>query len=67
VRITAVNPIGCTEMSESLLVAPITFTITVIEEEQGSKPMSEQAIKDYLWAVIESKGTLAVLNIVRDY
>jgi len=40
-----------------------TFSLTVGSEE----PMSEQEIKDYLWAIIESRDKLAVLNIVRDY
>jgi hypothetical protein len=52
---------GCMEMSS------FTFQITVMEEKQDNAPMSEQGMRDYLWALIESKGTLAVLNIVRDY
>jgi hypothetical protein len=62
-----VNLTGCGEMSS------YTFQITVIEEETRmasglyERPMDANEIKDYLWAIIESRGTLAVLNIVRDY
>lgn len=48
-------------------MSSFTFQITVMEEKQDNAPMSEQGMRDYLWALIESKGTLAVLNIVRDY
>jgi hypothetical protein len=52
-----VNLTGCGEMNS------FTFSITVGSHE----PMSEQDVKDYLWAIIESRDKLAVLNIVRDY
>jgi hypothetical protein len=54
---TAVNLIGCGEMTS------FTFSLTVGSDE----PMSEQDMKDYLWAIIESRDKVAVLNIVRDY
>ena len=63
----AVNLIGCGEMNS------FTFQITVMEEETRmasglyERPMDADEIRDYLWAIIESRGTLAVLNIVRDY
>ena len=57
----AVNLTGCGEMNS------FTFQITVQEEEQDNAPMSEQGMRDYLWAIIESRNTVAVLNIVRDY
>jgi hypothetical protein len=44
-----------------------TFSITVSDEVAGSEPMSEQSMRDYLWAIIESQSVLTVLNIVRDY
>lgn len=54
-------------MSESLLVAPMTFTITVIGEEAGSEPMSEQAVMEYIRLRLESQSVIAVLNLIRDY
>jgi hypothetical protein len=57
VTTVAVNLTGCMGMNS------FTFSLTVGSEE----PMSEQEIKDYLWAIIESRDKLAVLNIVRDY
>jgi len=53
----AMNLIGCLEMSS------FTFSLTVGSHE----PMTEQEMKDYLWAIIESRDKVAVLNIVRDY
>lgn len=51
------NLTGCGEMNS------FTFSLTVGSDE----PMSEQEMKDYLWAIIESRDKVAVLNIVRDY
>jgi hypothetical protein len=63
VTTVVVNPIGCGEMSK-----PYTFLVTIIDvEEERKEPLSEQQLKDTLWASIEYRGTLAVLNIVRDY
>jgi hypothetical protein len=64
---TAVNLTGCTEMNS------FTFQITVMEEDTRmasglyERPMDADEIRNYLWALIESKGSIAVLNIVRDY
>jgi hypothetical protein len=61
------NLIGCMEMSS------FTFQITVMEEETRiqsgilGRPMDADEMRDYLWALIESRGTVGVLNIVRDY
>jgi hypothetical protein len=55
------NQIGCGEMNS------FTFSLTVSDEVAGSDPMSEQDMRDYLWAIIESQSVVAVLNIVRDY
>ena len=44
-----------------------TFSLTVTDQEAGSEPMSEQRMRDYLWAIIESQSVVTVLNIVRDY
>jgi hypothetical protein len=61
------NLIGCMEMSN------FTFQITVMEEETRiqsgilGRPMDADEMRDYLWALIESRGTVGVLNIVRDY
>lgn len=50
-----------------------TFQITVMEEETRmasglyERPMDADEMRDYLWALIESKGAVGVLNIVRDY
>lgn len=50
-----------------------TFQITVMEEETRihsgllGRPMDVDEMRDYLWAIIESRGTVGVLNIVRDY
>ena len=52
---------GCGEMNS------FTFQITVSDEVAGSEPMSEQGMRDYLWAIIESQSVVTVLNIVRDY
>ena len=57
----AVNLTGCGEMNS------FTFQITVTDQEAGSEPMSEQRMRDYLWAIIESQSVVTVLNIVRDY
>jgi hypothetical protein len=55
--------IGCGEMSK-----PYTFLVTIMDtEEERKEPLSEQQLKDTLWATIEYRGTLTVLNIVRDY
>ena len=62
------NLTGCGEMSNSF-----TFQITVMEEDTRmasglyERPMDADEIRDYLWTIIESRGTLGVLNIVRDY
>jgi hypothetical protein len=57
------NQIGCGEMSK-----PYTFLVTIMDtEEERKEPLSEQQLKDTLWASIEYRGTLTVLNIVRDY
>ena len=56
------NLTGCGEMSNTY-----TFSITVSDEVAGSEPMSEQGMRDYLWAIIESQSVVTVLNIVRDY
>jgi hypothetical protein len=62
-----VNQTGCMEMSS------FTFQITVMEEETRiqsgilGRPMDADEMRDYLWALIESRGTVGVLNIVRDY
>lgn len=58
---TAVSLIGCGEMNS------FTFSLTVTDQEAGSEPMSEQRMRDYLWAIIESQSVVTVLNIVRDY
>jgi hypothetical protein len=63
----AVNLIGCGEMNS------YTFQITVMEEEARihsgilGRPMDADEMRDYLWAIVESRGTVGVLNIVRDY
>lgn len=44
-----------------------TFSITVSDEVAGSASMTEQEMRDYLWAIIESRSVVSVLNIVRDY
>ena len=50
-----------------------TFQITVMEEETRiqsgilGRPMDADEMRDYLWVLIESRGTVGVLNIVRDY
>ena len=47
---------------------PYTFSVTIMDtEEERKEPLSEQQLKDTLWASIEYRGTLTVLNIVRDY
>ena len=47
---------------------PYTFSVTIMDtEEERKEPASEQQLKDTLWASIEYRGTLTVLNIVRDY
>ncbi len=57
------NLIGCGEMSK-----PYTFSVTIMDiEEERKEPLSEEEIKDTLWWSIEYRGTLSVLNIVRDY
>lgn len=56
------NQIGCGGMSSTY-----TFSITAQDSVHGNAPMTEQEMKDYLWAIIESQSILAVLNIVRDY
>jgi hypothetical protein len=58
----AVNLTGCGEMSNTY-----TFSITVSDEVAGSASMTEQEMRDYLWAIIESRSVVGVLNIVRDY
>lgn len=61
------NLIGCGKMNS------FTFQITVMEEETRmasglyERPMDADEMRDYLWALIESKGAVGVLNIVRDY
>lgn len=61
------NQTGCMEMSN------FTFQITVMEEETRiqsgilGRPMDADEMRDYLWVLIESRGTVGVLNIVRDY
>lgn len=56
------NLTGCGEMSNTY-----TFSVTVQDEIAGSAPMTEQEMRDYLWAIIESRNVVGVLNIVRDY
>ena len=47
---------------------PYTFSVTIMDiEEERKEPLSEQEIKAMLWWSIEYRGTLSVLNIVRDY
>ena len=60
---TVENLTGCGEMSK-----PYTFTITVQEiENKIPHFVDEDFLRDYLWAIIESKEQVSVLNIVRDY
>lgn len=54
-------------------MSSFTFQITVMEEETRmasglyERPLNADEMRDYLWTLIESKGTVGVLNIVRDY
>ena len=58
----AVNLIGCGEMSS------YTFSITVSEQENKIPHfVDEDFMKLYLATLIESKGDVKILNIVRDY
>jgi hypothetical protein len=58
---TAVNLTGCGEMSS------FTFSLTVIDQEAGSEPMTEQGIIDYIIFRLEAQSVITVANIVRDY
>ena len=55
------NQTGCGEMSS------FTFSLTVIDQEAGSEPMSEQSIIDYIILRLEGQSVISVANIVRDY
>ena len=60
--VRATNLTGCGEMSN------YTFSVTVTE--QGNKIphfVDEDFMRLYLATLIESKGDVQVLNIVRDY
>jgi hypothetical protein len=59
---TAVNLIGCGEMSNTY-----TFTITIQDEVDGSEPLTEQGAIDYIIYHLEKQSVIEVLNIVRDY
>ena len=58
---TAVNLIGCGEMSS------FTFSLTVTDQAAGSEPMTEQGIIDYIIFRLEAQSVITVANIVRDY
>ena len=59
----AMNLTGCSEMSSTY-----TFLVTVQEEENKIPHLvDEYFLRDYLWAIIESRNEVAVLSIVRDY
>ena len=47
---------------------PYTFLVTVQEiENKIPHFVDEDFMRDYLWAIIESRSVVGVLNIVRDY
>jgi hypothetical protein len=58
---TAVNLTGCGEMTS------FTFSLTVIDQEAGSEPMTEQGIIVYIIFRLEAQSVITVANIVRDY
>ena len=58
---TAVNLIGCGEMSS------FTFSLTVTDQAAGSEPMTEQGVIDYIIFRLEAQSVITVANIVRDY
>lgn len=50
------------------MTSTYTFLVTVQEEENKIPHLvDEHFLRDYLWAIIESRNEVAVLSIVRDY